>query len=391
MEMKKALGICLGVFFLLVGCNHNIVEREAETGEDSEEQVFVQNYQMDNMSYRLVLPFKQSEARGMVAATLNNRLDMNRFELGMMNLSKSHFSPNKYYFQEGQYLNKEISRSWLARKLEGSALTAAKKEDSTFQNLGLNPSIDTKGKDLETANEDSPIYLASILEQNYLEKNNKDELQLSGISIGLAMNSVHYFEQEQGYPRETTISEAEILKQGKSIAQEIVSRMRTMEGLENVPIFICIFKQEAASSIQPGVFLATSLVNKGESSIKSWSQIDENYVTFPSEEASTTYREDSNTFNNFKSNVEDYFPNYTGMIGTGHYTEGILREMTITVPVQFYSQTEITGFTQYVTSLVLKYYPKNLQVNIEISSAAGAEAVITKNRDADEPNIYIYQ
>ena len=167
--------------------------------------------------------------------------------------------------------------------------------------------------------------------------------------------------------------------------------MRTMEGLENVPIFICIFKQEAASSIQPGVFLATSLVNKGESSIKSWSQIDENYVTFPSEEASTTYREDSNTFNNFKSNVEDYFPNYTGMIGTGHYTEGILREMTITVPVQFYSQTEITGFTQYVTSLVLKYYPKNLQVNIEISSAAGAEAVITKNRDADEPNIYIYQ
>lgn len=388
--MRKKIGVLLCMTLMLTGCGRNIIERETEVDQNEEEKVVVQNYQMDNTSYRLILPFKQSEARGMVVSTLNNRLDMNKFETGVMNLSKSYFSPNKYYFQEGQYLKKETIRSWLARELSGAELKKAQKKEG-FQNVGLNPALNTKGKDLETANAESPLYLASILEQNYLEKENNDQLKLAGISIGLAMNSVHYFNQEQGYPRETKISDKVLLKEGKAMAEEIVSRIRAMDELGKVPIFVSIFKQEASSSIRPGVFLATTFVDEGKTTIKDWTKIEENYVTFPSDTAETSYRDDTVVFNNFRSNITKYFPNYTGIIGTGYYTGGDLREMTLSIPVQFYSQTEMIGFTQYVTSLVLKYYPNNLKVNVEISSASGPEAIITKDRNTKEPSVYIYQ
>ena len=391
MRMKKSIGLLLCATLLLSGCGRNIVEQEAESETIKDEKVVVQNYQMDETSYRLVLPFKASEARGMTVSNLNNRLDINKFEMGVMNLSKTQFSPDKYYYQEGQYLDKRTIRNWLAREMSDAEFKKAQKKDDTVENIGLNPVLVTKGKDLETANEESPLYLASILEQNYLVKKNDDQLTLSGVSIGLAMNSVHYYNQEQGYPREAEISNKEILRQGKAMAKTIVSRMRGIKGLEEVPIFVSIFKQEASSSITPGVCMATALVDKGSAEIKEWATVKENYVIFPSDEAAQSYREDTVSFNNFKSNIEKYFPNYTGVIGTGYYVDGNLTDMTITIPVQFYSQTEITGFTQYVTSLVLKYYTENIKVSVEISSASGPEAVITKERGEKKPSVYIYQ
>lgn len=389
--MKRSIGLLLCGMLLLSGCNKNIINNEVETNDTEDEEVVVQNYQIDDTSYRLILPFKASEARGMVVSTLNNRLDMNKFEMGVMNLSKAYFSPDKYYYQEGQYLDKNIIRDWLAREMSASEFKKVQQEDNQAQNLGLNPVLNTVNKTLKEANEESPLYLASILEQNYLVKKSNDQLGLAGVSIGLAMNSVHYYNQEQGYPREAKLSDKEILKQGKSMAQTIVSQMRGMEGLGDVPIFVTIFKQESSSSIKPGVFVASTLVSEGSADIKEWATVDEKYVLFPSDEAAQSYREDTVAFNNFKSNIAKYFPNYTGIIGIGYYVDETLRDMVITIPVQFYSQTEIAGFTQYVTSLVLKYYADNIQVSVEISSASGPEAVITKARNEDKPSVYVYQ
>ncbi|WP_042761660.1 CamS family sex pheromone protein, partial [Streptococcus sobrinus] len=68
----------------------------------------------------------------------------------------------------------------------------------------------------------APLYLANILEHNYYVAKDNNEKELGGVVIGLAMNSVHYYEEQHGYPREVQISDEVLLKQGKEMAQKIL-------------------------------------------------------------------------------------------------------------------------------------------------------------------------
>lgn len=76
----------------------------------------------------------------------------------------------------------------------------AEKEDKDFKNLGLNPALPNSGS-TKSKNENSPIYLASMLEHNYLIRKDKNSLQLGGVVIGLALNSVYYYRENIGDPQ----------------------------------------------------------------------------------------------------------------------------------------------------------------------------------------------
>ena len=72
----------------------------------------------------------------------------------------------------------------------------------------------------------NPIYISNILEHDYyVNKGEKDER--SGIVVGLAMNSVHYYEEEHGYPREAAISNEKMLAEGKNGARNLESYAST--------------------------------------------------------------------------------------------------------------------------------------------------------------------
>ena len=51
--------------------------------------------------------------------------------------------------------------------------------------------------DIAERNEKSPIYLAHILEHDYLIKGDNEKVSLGGVVIGLALNSVHYYQKVQ--------------------------------------------------------------------------------------------------------------------------------------------------------------------------------------------------
>src|SRR5699024_7986249 len=101
--------------------------------------------------------------------------------------------------------------------------------------------------------EKAPIYLAHIVEQNYLTMTKDDKVRLDGISIGLAMNSVYYARNGE----DVKISQKEIEDQGTKMAETIVKRLREVDGLEKVPIVIGLFKQESNNAIIPGNYFAT--------------------------------------------------------------------------------------------------------------------------------------
>ena len=389
--MRKILYVTLAFLLLLTGCAPNFQKQEevVQDQKESEEKAIIPKYKISDEYYRTILPFKASESRGLVVNNLNTRYDINEFETGLMRVAQNSFDPDKYLFQEGQYLKKKTVGLWLNRKFTPAQLEEKKMKES--ENIGLNPLNDGQG-DIKTQNEKAPILLAHILEHDYLIKGENDKVSLGGVVIGLALNSVHYYQEVQyGATFETKIPQDELDRKGKEIAQEIVKRLRTMDGLKDVPITIALFEQKARTSVVPGNFLAYATVNNGSSELNGWKEIDEKYMLFPSSDATEQHRDDATAFSNFKQDVEKYFPNFNGVVGKAFYVDGQLQDLNIDIPIQFYGKTEAIGFTQFVAGKVMEHFPDYISVEVNVSSVNGPEALIVKKVDQQEPFVHIYQ
>lgn len=396
--MNRFLAILLVVSLAATGCVPGF-EKEEEVIQDPGEQetmekAIVPRYKISDDYYQTILPFKAGQTRGQVVARLNSRVDVEQFETGLMRLSQDPFPSDKYLYQEGQYIDRTTVSQWLARKLTDAQLEEKKAADKNYKtpNNGLNPVL-VKGKTTEETNEKSPIYLAHIMEQNYLLRKDDGTVELGGVSVGIALNSVHYYNlpaTDGGYPREYPIPDDELEKAGKEIAEEVVRRMRKIEGLGNVPIVVGLFKQSPATSIVPGHFIAKANIPSGEGSVSKWEELNEEYHLFPSKGATEKYRDDAVRFDNFKLDIDDYFPNHTGVIAKGYYREQELQQLNIEINMDFYGKSELIGFTQYVTGLVMEHFPNYINLQVSITSINGEEALIVRDAGADEPFVHIY-
>ena len=103
------------------------------------------------------------------------------------------------------------------------------------------------------------------------------------------------------------------------------------------------------------------------------------------------YRDLNTSFQNFKQEVDQYFSNFTSVIGTGFYKNDKIQTLEIEIPIQFYGTAELIGFTQYLTGVMLNQLPKDLQINVSITSVNGPEALIKKEPNKDEPFVHIYE
>ncbi|PLT28609.1 CamS family sex pheromone protein [Peribacillus deserti] len=390
--MKKKISfIGLALLLLLTACAPKF-DKQEEVIQDSEakkEKAIIPKYKISDKYYRTTLPFEPSEARGLVVANLNTRYDINEFETGLMRVAQHTFDPDKYLFKEGQFLDKEEVSYLLNRKFTKSQLKAEKLK--VEDNIGLNPLDPGKG-DIDKRQQENPLYLAHILEHDYLIKSDKDTVGLGGVVIGLALNSVHYYKKEDfGADYETRIPKSELMEEGKKIAQQVLQRLRKKSELKQVPITIALFEQAPKTSAVPGNFLAYSEAGEGEGNLGKWQNINEKYELFPPPKTDEKHREDVNSFLNFKQDVEEYFPNFNGVIGRAFYSDDQLQDLSITIPIQFYGKAEAVGFSQYVTGLVMQHFPEYVSVEVNITSVNGPEALIVRKPETSEPFVHIYE
>lgn len=389
MRKHSILGMLL--ILLLAGCAPSFDDEQevVKDSKDKEETAIIPKYKISDEYYQTILPFEPSKARGLVVSNLNTRYDIEEFENGMMRLAQNQFDPDDYLFQEGQMLDSSTISSWLNRKYTKSQLK--EKELKASENLGLNP-IDPGKGDIDKRNKENPIYLAHILEHNYLVKTKDNKVSLGGVVIGLALNSVHYYQKEAyGATYEAKIDSKELKKEGEKIAEEVLKRLRKTEKLKNVPITIALFEQNEKSSVVPGNFISYTDIGKDSNDIGKWNDVDEKYYLFPSSSAEKKYRDDVNTFTNFKEDVEEYFPNFNGVIGRAFYMDDQLQKLNIDIPIQFYGNSEAIGFTQYVAGLMMERFPKYISVQVSITSVNGPEALIVREANQDEPTVHIYE
>ncbi|MBS4209574.1 CamS family sex pheromone protein [Bacillus sp. FJAT-50079] len=387
--MKKWLIPLLAVT-LLTGClpafegNNEVVQEK----EELEETSIIPSYQISDSYYRSIVSSDPitSKTRGMVVSNLYSKYDIDEFEKGLLRVAKENFSPDEYVFQEGQVLDRDTVSSWLNRKYTEEQL--AERKLSEKDNVGLNPLNDGEGS-VEEQNTKNPIYLAHILEHDYLVKS-ENTVKLGGIVIGLALNSVHYYQKEKyGATFEMDIPHEKLVEEGKKMAQEVYARLRAMEEVGDIPITIALFEQKGRNTIAPGTFFAYSHASNG-SSLGDWKNIDEKYLILNTSEAEQQHPKDVAFFMRFKDDIEKYFPNYNGIIGRAFYKNDQLINLTIDITIQFFGETEVIGFTQWATSLVMDHMPDYINVDVNISSVNGAEALIVKKAGEKEPYVHIY-
>ena len=366
--------IGLTTVLLLGGCLPSInPEKEKviqENEESVEETVMIPDVQLKDEFYRTLLPFKSSASRGLTAPNNNAKYDIQETEEGLLRVSNQYFNPETHYFQEGQYINTGMAKSWLSR--------------SSMSKGGLNPPI-TEGMSDKDIAEKAPLYLSHIVEQNYLTMTEDKKVRLAGISIGLALNSIYFLENGD----EAFISDAVIEKQGKRIADEIVKRLRKQEGLEEIPIAVGLFKQESRNSIASGTYFATAVSTNGQLALSEWEKVNEAYVILPTAKSTERTKELNATFTQFKKDIDSYFPSFVNVIGTAFYRENELQSLRIEVPIQFFGTNETAGFTQFMTSLLKKYFP-DTYAEVNVTSPNGPEALIVKKANDKTPFVHIY-
>ncbi|MGE7884329.1 CamS family sex pheromone protein [Bacillus sp. NPDC094077] len=396
--MKKIALAVLSLGLLVSGCSAGADkdEKVVEKSGKAKEQAIVPKYSISDEYYKTTVPFDAGSARGLVVQGLNSRLDIDEFETGLMRIAKESFSTKDYFFKGGSVLDAQTVQMLVKRKrtdAEQKELEDKLKKDAVkFPNIGLNPALSEGSESLEVKNKKNPIYISNILEHDYYVKKGEKDVERGGIVVGLAMNSVQYFNEEHGYPREAKIEEEKMLAEGKKMAQEILKVMHQKDAsTKNVPITFAIYRQAPKSSLVPGNFVSYANVEKGSDTVEDWKQINEKYYLFPSEQAKTdNKREDLARISNFKAKLSDYFQgDYTAVIGTGMYKDDELKEMKLEIPVQFNGKAEIIGFTQYVAGLVMEYFPNYMKVQVTIKSVERPEAIIIREAKQDEPLVKI--
>ncbi|MCZ3845259.1 CamS family sex pheromone protein [Lactobacillus mulieris] len=374
--MKKFLQIALlaSSMLVLAGCGRLGDSDLANNATTTNNKTKKYQTTSTNSGYTVLLKngkYVTSSTSGLTSSDLDNTVDSEALERGLVNLDKNVFSTNKYVFQEGQKLSSSTISSWLMR------------ESKSYPD-GLNP----KNNGKTTRN---PVILNQILEQDFLTGSGSN-YKLSGISLGLALNSIDYYQKTTGGPQySSNISRSKQEEYGKETADKIVARLRKKKEMKNIPIMISLFSKTSQDSLVGGTFFAYGVAEGNSSKITNWKSVSEKSQVLPTvNNESPVNSDDASAFNSFKSAIEDYFPNLSGVVATVRYQNDKLTQENIQITTQFYGYVQIQSFTRLVQSEAKKYLAKDVPIEIKISSVNDVQAIVYKNSGDDSYSSHIY-
>ncbi len=371
-EMKRLLThLALAGLLLVGGCSATpqSAEEKEESQETSEE--LGSPTTTSDMYYRPVIRdgiYQKSKSRGLTPR-LNSTVNLKSFEKGLMILANEHYPNSDYFFEEGQYLTSDQVEGWLERH-------------GPDHPNGLNP----PENDGENSDERTPIYLESILEQDYYMQT-ENGLEIDGVMIGLAMNSVDYYQTEQYGPTYTQeIDREAMLEQARDMIPPILQALREHDDLKDMPIYFAVFEQAPKDDVGGGVYVAQTVSTQG-TAIENLDDLNHSKMVLPLEGDQTSL---GNNFASFQDEIKNFFPNLAGETGVAVFDGDKLKNLRIDITTQFYGEGEIIAFTQYVEAAAMNYLPTNVPVEITIDSMDDTEAFLYTDGDSKEYFSHIF-
>lgn len=407
----------LASIVFLAGCMPTVDQTEdevivVEETEEEEEQEYVitPSINTPDAYYRNVLEdgtYSRSNARGNVAHAMNNRVDIDQFELGLMEIASGVHDQGEYYFQEGNHLDGELINRWLRRYEPEQEDEDGEEDEETGLNIdddeeaemeieesaGLNPPLADEEDEVDMMRE-APLVLSNIIEHNYFTGNEEEGVELGGVVVGLSVRSVYYFrtETEDGLLNffEEPVDEEYAIEYAEEAAGEMLQRMREQPELEDVPITFAIFREEPRGSVVPGTFRRMTEVGAGDMNIQGWESVSESGLVFPSSQARDNEPALSESFTQFKDEVDEFYDQPVGTVGRGRYKDESLDELKIEMNVQSHGKPEIIALTQFVSSRLETAFQSQAPVYVYIDSVEGREAMIIQY-PGEEAFMHIYK
>lgn len=363
--MRKFLLLAL-CFFILSGCvtSQSNDNNQQEPVDDRQ----VLNYSVSGSSYRVFLPFNQSDLR-LYHGSSNTRQDRVELSHRLQQMATQHFDPKDYYIGEGVVINAQLHNRLI-------------KFASLFDE-GLNPEEEQTFTTTNNQSVDRMVIVHNVVELDYY-KSAASDASVEGIAIALTLNK----QKEMPDGEMVEISEETMIEWGESAARKLVSIIRSQPGMTNVPIFIGLYSLESKDSSLPGGYVSSALFEGRSGQFK---RIKQEWLLLPSTQAASQINQLSVEFDLFKRGIDQLVTSEaTGVIGEVRLVDNEANRLKIEINTSGKTYLEIMTISQFAASQLSLFDAFNLEITIQVKVHNDVLAVVSLPQDSDEPTIVYF-
>lgn len=354
--MKKVL-LSLLVLVILGGC----FSQETEVEELSEVEEVVTNYTFskDGQRYALRIPFTQSQLRINHERRAVYKEDTFEITKQLQTMSSSYFPVDKYFISEGAVINEALYSNLL------------RYESDTNPN-GLNPKAGDEYDTVGGRKVEQPVVIIDLFEMNYYESNATDA-KLSGISIALALNKA--VTTDDGFS--DSLSEQDMITYSENAARKLVSIIRQLPNMSQVPIFVGLYSLEKSDSNLSGGYVSSAYF---KSTSGQFEQVKQQWMMVPSSTASRLFPEFITEFEIMKRAVGDFIPEeQVGFVGKTRVIDDQIQYLQLSINLQGKTYLEVQGIIQYVKELMQQRFEQfEFEILCEIKTGRDIVGVINQ-------------
>ena len=359
----KTLSILLVATLALAACQNDQADSTESAGSASQSSSSSEEQQTSQLSTEYYSSYisdgtYQTNSASGITAGASSQANAENLERGLYDLAKNIFSTEDYSLQEGQVIGEDQTLAYL---------TAQSDENPD----GLNPS----GYASTTMEGFEPRYLNTLMEYDFVDQDGN----IAGISIGLGMNYSDTFTSDSN-SEEVEITSEERIEQGKQMAETIVAGIRENEAYADIPIHVAIFENEESGDLGGGTF-STDAVSSSGNSFGDWSTYNQDFVVYAVDDAPN--EEDTVSFTRFRDQIQSFYPQLSGLSGVGYYQDNELQNVNIVINSQFDGYSEVIALSQQAISTASSVFNNNIEIQIQVVTADGVRALLTRNKDSD--------
>lgn len=323
---------------------------------------------LSSNDYAAIVPYETSDTRVKHIGLIDSYDVRKEVEIGLMDLSKSYFSPNDVAYKTHAFLDyDELDATDGSRGLLGTL-----RDDNPN---GLNPGADEEfdtGNGLVTG----AVILVDIYELDFYQSD-----QLKGISLGLVVNN------EVEYEGQTYIISEEKMENFLEVtSSKLVSYMRERfnEINSRVPILVAAYQLDSSSSSNYGGYIFSGYFNG--SSI-TYTDIAQSWVLVPSSEFTAADPEMAAQFQTFKDDMANVLVDNTYVTGKAKFENGECIKLQMTITAHAKTAGEILAVVQSAKESLSVFDELNCSYKLSIENNNDVYAIMA--RDAHSSSVRV--
>lgn len=354
--MKSKTILIVSSFLLFLSA---CAPQEDVTGEVDETVVTV--IDSNKGDYPILVPFKTSPLRQSYASSFRE-IDMMEIGARLQEKSKAHFNPKTYSLSEGSLINRERYGNLLRNQ-----------SDENPNGLNLKDFAIQDG----SVNIQNPEFVSDIVEINFHKSNKID--QVDGVSIALVLKRVQILDPAIGTTHK--LSDETLFEVGRTLGLRLYSYLSTLEGMNDVPIFIGLYTQESDVDKLPGKYLPGYYVGHAFFKTRSdqFVRDKESWLLLNEGAAMEVVPEASSGFNRFKKSVDNFSGDENiGVVGKGFLIDDRLQRLQIEIITGSKTYLEMYGLAQLVSQELALFDNYQVPITVDIKIYQKSRIVIEK-------------